>query len=97
MPDVQMDYDAMETMSRMFSDASGQMEDLVRWAQQMAAQAEGGALIGDAGDEFGDSMRGKLIPSLNRLRDKLDELSMDIMGAVIYMRDGVADARSRFL
>lgn len=96
-PDVQMDYDAMEDMASTFGQSAQQLDETIMVFTGVAAEMENGALIGEAGDEFVDAIRGKLNPSLGRLRDKMEELQKDISAAVAYMRDGVETARSRFL
>lgn len=97
MPDLQMDYDALEDMARTFRASAQQLDELTMVMMGVAAQMEDGALIGETGDEFINALRGQLTPSVNRLRDKFNELESDLMNAVAVMRDGVDTATSRFL
>jgi uncharacterized protein YukE len=96
MTDVQMDYDLMEDMSRLFSDGSQHMEDLIRMMQNIAGRLEDGALLGKGGDAFADAIRSNLTSRVGILGEKLEELSNDIMGALTALRDGDQEAASRF-
>ncbi len=91
MTDVQMDYDMMEEMGRLFKEASQHMEDLTRAMQDIATRLEDGALQGQAGQLFAEALRNNLSTRIGTLRDKLDELSMDIYAAMTDMYD--ADQR----
>jgi uncharacterized protein YukE len=97
MPDQHMSYPDVLDMAATFRAASQQLDETMMLMVGIAAQMEGGALIGEAGDEFGDALRNKLNKSLQRLQDKFNELDKDLRGAVEYMRDGVDTAESRFV
>jgi WXG100 family type VII secretion target len=97
MVDVQMDYDLMEDMARTFRASAQQLDETIMVMTGISAQMEDGALIGDAGTEFVDAIRGKFTPSVQRMRDKMQELEKDLMNAVAIMRDGVDTAASRFV
>ncbi len=96
MPDVQMDYDLMEDMARLFREGSQHLEDLQRSMQNIAGRLEGGALLGRGGDAFAQAIRGNLNARIRALQDKLDELGMDVYGALVDLRDGDTEAASRF-
>ncbi len=96
MTDVQMDFDLMEDMSRLFGDASEHMQDLIRVLQNIAGRLEDGALLGKGGDALADAMRTRLASRINLLGEKLDELSFDVLGAMVALRDGDKEAASRF-
>ena len=96
MPDVQMDYDMMEDMARLFRDGSQQLEDLIRSLQGIAGRLEDGALLGRGGDALAEAIRQRLTAKIAALQDKLSELSMDVYGALIDLRDGDTEAASRF-
>ncbi len=96
MPDVQMDYDLMEDMARLFNDGAQQLEDLVRLMQGIASQLEDGALLGQGGDALASAIRDKLVTRVNRLEEKFQELSGDVWGALVDLRDGDKEAASRF-
>ncbi len=96
MPDVQMDFDQMEDMSRLFKQGAQQLGDTIRSMQNIAGQLEDGALLGRGGDALAAAVRNSLNSRIAALQDKLDELSMDITGALVDLRDGDTEAASRF-
>jgi uncharacterized protein YukE len=96
MPDVQMDYDLMEDMARLFKQGSQQLEDTIRSMQNIAGRLEDGALLGRGGDALASAVRDKLNARIAALQDKLDEMSMDVYGALVDLRDGDTEAASRF-
>jgi uncharacterized protein YukE len=96
MTDVQMDFDLMEDMARLFKEGSQHMDDLIRAMQDIANRLEDGALLGRGGQAMSDAIRDKLNTSIARLQDKLEELSMDVYGALVDLRDGDTEAASRF-
>jgi WXG100 family type VII secretion target len=96
MPDVQMDYDMMEDMARLFRQGAQQLGDTIRVMQGIAGRLEDGALLGKGGDALASAVRDRLNARIARLQDKLDELSGDINGALVDLRDGDTEAASRF-
>jgi WXG100 family type VII secretion target len=96
MPDVQMDFDMMEDMARLFKQGSQQLEDTIRAMQNIAGRLEDGALLGRGGDAMATALRNNLNARIAALQDKLDEMSMDIYGALVDLRDGDTEAASRF-
>jgi WXG100 family type VII secretion target len=92
-----MDYDALEDMARTFRASAQQLDETIMVMTGISAQMEDGGLIGDTGTEFVDAIRGKFTPSVQRMRDKMQELEKDLMNAVAIMRDGVDTAASRFV
>jgi len=94
--DVRMNYDTMEKMAKAFDAAARQMEETQKAADGLGKEMEGGALQGEGGTAFKAAIDGPLTKSLNKLRDKMLELSKDINGAVKATRDGVSTAESRF-
>jgi WXG100 family type VII secretion target len=96
MPDVQMDYDMMEDMHKVFKNGAQQLAETARAMEQLAQQMEQGSLLGEGGEMFADALRGRLGPRLRRLHDKFQELSQDVMGALVDLRDGDHEAASRF-
>ena len=96
MPDVQMDYDMMEDMARLFRDGSQRLGDTMQAMQAIAGRLEDGALLGKGGDSLAQAIRDRLNARLGRLQDKLDELSGDVYGALVDLRDGDTEAASRF-
>lgn len=96
MPDVQMDYDLMEDMARLFREGAQHMDDLIRAMQNVAGRLEDGALLGRGGDALAEAIRNNLNTRVAALQDKFEELSMDVYGALVDLRDGDTEAASRF-
>lgn len=96
MPDVQMDYDLMEDMARAFRDGSQHLEDLMRAIQDIAGRLDDGVLLGRGGQALSDALRNNLNSRISALADKLQELGMDVYGALVDLRDGDTEAASRF-
>ncbi len=96
MTDVQMDFDMMEDMARLFKEGSQHMEDLIRAMQDIANRLDDGALLGRGGQAFAEAIRDKLNSRIGLLQDKLDEMSLDVYGALVDLRDGDTEAASRF-
>jgi uncharacterized protein YukE len=91
-----MDYDMMEDAARLFRDGAQQLEDLTRVMQGIAQRLEDGALLGRGGQAFADAIQQKLCQKINLLGDKFGELSLDVYGALVDLRDGDTEAASRF-
>jgi len=96
MPDVRMNYSSMERMEKAFRQAAQTIEQTTRTAAEINKMMEGGALQGEAGDQFRAAINDKLNKRLKVLNDKMLELAQDIKGAVSATRDGVSTAQSRF-
>jgi len=93
---VKMDYELMERMAQQFQDGAQQLDDTMRVALSIAGTLEDGALLGQTGDTFSYAIRCQLHSAVGRLRDKLEELSQDVMGAMLDLRDSDSGASSRF-
>jgi uncharacterized protein YukE len=94
---IKMDYGAMEDMAQTFRESAQTLEDIMREMESVAASMEGGALLGRGGDTWVMAIRDRLIRvRLAKLRDKMEELSGDIYGALVDLRDGDHESQSRF-
>ncbi len=96
-PDVRMNYESMEKMAKEFDNAASQLEETMNDMKKVAQMMEGGALIGDGGSAFQDAIVSQLLPAMNILTEKLQEMGGDIRAAVAYTRDGVEDSRKQFI
>ena len=96
MVDVRMNYGSMDKMEKEFEAAASQLDDSYREMQKIAKMMEDGALHGVGGDAFREAIQGSLLPAMDSLIFKMNELSSDINGAVAATRDGVSTAKSRF-
>lgn len=93
---IKMDYAAMEEMSKVFKQTADELDDLKKNMQKIADELDGGALIGGAGSAFSGGIREALCPSIERLSAKMSELSGDIWGALIELRDEDHESATRF-
>jgi uncharacterized protein YukE len=94
---IKMDYGAMEDMAQTFRESAQTLEDIMREMEGVAASMEGGALLGRGGDLWVSAVRERLVRvRLSKLADKMNELSMDIYGALVDLRDGDHESQSRF-
>lgn len=96
MPDERMNYSSMEKMAQEFHQAHQQIEQSMSAMKKLVGMMEGGALVGMGGDAFREAINGKLLPRMNILKGKMQELEGDIKGAISATRDGVKTAQSRF-
>lgn len=96
MADVQMDFDLVEDMARIFDQGAQELDEIRTVMLQLADQMEGGALIGEAGNAFSEGLRGPMAQALSKLSEKFVELQRDTYGAMISLRDGDTEAASRF-
>jgi uncharacterized protein YukE len=94
--DVRMNYSSMEKMEKAFKQAEQTLQATQKTANEIAKMMEGGALQGEAGDQFRAAINDKLNQRLKVLEEKMKELAQDIKGAVQATRDGVSTAQSRF-
>jgi len=96
MPDVQMNYETMEEMAKIFDNGSKQLQETGQAMEQLAQAMENGALLGEGGDKFADALRNRLAKRIFKLMQKFSELNKDVVGAVRDLRDGDKEAASRF-
>jgi uncharacterized protein YukE len=96
MVDVRMNYGSMEKMEKEFDAAARQLGESYNEMDKIVKMLEDGALLGVGGDAFREAIQGSLLPVMNSLIMKMNELAGDIYGAVEATRDGVSTAKSRF-
>jgi len=93
---IKMNYPAMEDMAKHFKDLSQYLKDTQNEMASIASKMSGGALVGDAGEQFTDALLSHFLPALKRLEEKCVELSWDVQGAMVDMRDADNSAGSNF-
>lgn len=96
MADVRMDYDAMEELIQRARRMEETLEDMVKACEQAAGKIEGGGLVNRQGRMWVEQLRGTITPYLRRQQEIYEELAIDLMGALVDLRDGDIEARSRF-
>ena len=95
--DQRMNYESMKTMSDSFKKAAQQVQEMQKVMEQIASQMEQGALTGGGGDAFREALKSKLQPKLKNFDQSMQDMSKNIDGAVEKIRDGVQNAKSRFV
>lgn len=94
--EIKMDYALMEEMRQTFHKASEQLQSTRIEMENIAKDMEGGALLGRAGASFTDGLRGKLIPAIQRMQAKFEEMEGDVVFNVERMRRAEAQAAEPF-
>lgn len=94
--DVQMNYDTMEEMSKIFQNGAQQLQETGQAMEQLATMMHDGGLLGEGGEKFADALRSRLSKRIHKLSAKFGELAKDVDGAVKDLRDGDKNAASRF-
>lgn len=87
---------SMNEMSKAFHQAHQTLSEAVKSAGDIAKQMEGGALLGDAGDEFRAAIQNQFTQNVNRLGAKVMEMEGDIQKAVAAIHQEEQKAQSRF-
>lgn len=95
-PDVRMDYPKVEKMANEFKKAAQALNKSNGQMKKIAKMMEDGGLQGEAGSAFVEAIRSKLLPAIQKLEDKSNELHKDIMAAKKATEEGVSTARGRF-
>ena len=72
------------------------LEQMIRSVEQAAIKIETGGLVNRQGAMWVDQLRSQISPYLVRQQDVYDELVRDLQGALVDLRDGDIEARSRF-
>lgn len=87
---------SMNEMSKAFHQANQMLTEAIKTSQDIGKTMEGGALQGDAGDEFRNAISGPLTQNVNRLAAKLMEMEGDIQKAVAAIHQEEQTAQKRF-
>jgi uncharacterized protein YukE len=94
--EIKLVYATAEEMIHTFKNGKDQLEKTMHEMQNVAGQLEGGALLGQGGDNFKDAIRGKLCPAINKLSAKFEELMGDVHKAIEYMQEADRTSKSKF-
>lgn len=84
---IRLVYELAEDMAKSFQKGVQGLEQTTQEVQNVASTLEGGALLGRGGSAFVEAIRSQLVPSLNRLKEKLQELDGDVRVAIAKMRE----------
>lgn len=93
---IKMDYPKMEAMIKSFRRGSQDLENTSQEMRAVAKSLENGALIGEGGTAFVDAVNGKLLPAIQRLNEKFDELAKDLEKAMQDMKQADATSQQQF-
>jgi len=93
---IKMDYPLMEDMHQILNDSREQLKDVTQEMQNIAGMLESGTLLGSGGEAFRSAILDKLVPAIGQLQEKMQEISTQVQGALIDMRDADHTAPSRF-
>jgi WXG100 family type VII secretion target len=94
--EIRVVYEDMDAMSKTFRSGAEQLKDTMSEMQSIAGVLEDGALLGQGGDAFVQAIRGKLMPAINRLAEKFEELDGDVQAAVRFAREADRTAKGLF-
>lgn len=92
---IKLNYPAMQEMAQQCKTTAQRLQETVRMAQSICQQMEGGALVGDAGEAFGGALTQALVPAIQRLSQKFEEVAKDIEGAVQDMQQADSQRTSQ--
>lgn len=96
MADVRMDYDAMETLIQQASNVGEVLLQMISVMEEAAVKIEEGGLVNRQGAMWVDQLRSQITPYLRGQQEAYEELVRDLQGALVDLRDGDIEARSRF-
>lgn len=91
---IKMVYPLMEEMAKTFQKGSEQLKETLSQMQGVAGTLQDGALLGQGGAAFTDAITGKLVPSMNRLEQKFQELQKDVLDAMKDMQQADQTSKS---
>lgn len=93
--EIKLDYSKAEDMVRTFKQGAEKLQDAMQEIQKIANTLEEGALIGQGGQKFVESLRGKLTPSLSKLIELFNSLEGNVTIAINLMREADEGAAQR--
>lgn len=97
MAEVSMDYDAVQRMSDGFRTASDTLEAVSRALEVAIGILKATAFFGLVGNLALANYLENIKPNVDRLAATCQELSMDLMGAIVSLRDGDYSGSQRFV
>jgi uncharacterized protein YukE len=97
MAEVSMDYDAVQGMSDGFSTAADTLRAVGQALEVAIAILKATAFLGLVGNMALASYLEGIKPNVDRLGNTCEELSMDLIGAIVSLRDGDYSGSQRFV
>lgn len=93
---IQMSYPDMEEMSKAFKQGAETLTRTRSEMQTVAGQLADGALLGQGGATLTEALQGSLVPAIEKLNAKIEELIGDINVAVKEMQAADQESKSKF-
>jgi hypothetical protein len=97
MAEVSMDYEAVQKMADGFSTASDTLQGVSKALEVAIAVLKATAFVGLVGNLALARYLEGIKPNVDRLSATCEELSMDLIGAIISLRDGDSSGSQRFV
>lgn len=97
MAEVSMDYDVVQSMSDGFRTASETLEAVSTALEVAIAILKATAFLGLVGNAALAQYLEGIKPNVDRLAATCDEMSMDLIGAIVSLRDGDSSGSQRFV
>jgi len=97
MAEVSMDYQAVQQMADGFNTASDTLQGVSKALEVAIAVLKASAFIGLVGNIALSRYLEGIKPNVDRLSATCEEMSMDLMGAIISLRDGDTSGSQRFV
>ncbi|HRV91764.1 MAG TPA: WXG100 family type VII secretion target [Anaerolineae bacterium] len=94
--EIKLDYGKAEAMIQSFNAGKQQLEQTNSQMKKIADQLQSGALLGKGGQAFTEAITGSLVPSIDKLTEKFEELAGDVQAAINYMQQADRRAKSKF-
>jgi WXG100 family type VII secretion target len=89
---IKLNFPAVEEMAQAFVQGSETLANNVNEVNAIAKMMADGALVGRTGQAFEEACQASLIPSVQRLMEKFQELHQDLLFVMDQMRESDADA-----
>lgn len=96
MAEVSMDYEAVQKMADGFNTASDTLQAVSQALEVAIAILKASAFFGMVGNIALARYLEGIKPNVDRLSATCEELSMDLIGAIISLRDGDMSGSQRF-
>lgn len=94
--EIKLDYGKAEAMIQSFNAGKQQLEQTNAQMKKIADQLQSGALLGKGGQAFTDAITDSLVPSIDKLTDKFEEMAKDVQDAINFMKEADRRSKSKF-
>ncbi len=96
MPDVKMDFEAVEGAAGAYDHAAEMLDDMISKSSKVAARLRDGGMKGKAGEELANAFENRLNAALRRMQEKFQDTESDLRNARKAAEEGIEQAASRF-